>query len=239
MTTVIAVDTSGAVTCIGLGRSGEPGFGVRESGGRKHAEVIDTLIQQVSKRLDSGLPDAIAVGVGPGPYSGLRVGIAFAIGLGRAWQRPVVGVCSLDAIAWAALDEDPGLMSAGEFVVTTDARRDEIYWARYDSSGARLTGPQVVKRTAADFDVRVVSESEVDAALLAAHVARFIDQGNTPEATSARWVPHGADGSEVLVPSGPLLEPRPLYLRAPDITWSAGVSERSKSARSTPKLATP
>ena len=233
MTTVIGVDTSGAVTCIGLGRSDEPGFGVRESGGRKHAEVIDTLMQQVSKRLDSGLPDAIAVGVGPGPYSGLRVGIAFAIGLGRAWRRPVVGVCSLDAIAWAALDEDPGLMSAGEFVVTTDARRDEIYWARYDSSGVRLAGPQVVKRTAADFDVRVVGESEVDAALLAARVARFIDEGNTPESTSERWVPHGADGSEVLIPPGPLLEPRPLYLRAPDITWSAGMSEHSTSARST------
>lgn len=225
MTTVIGIDTSGAVTCIGLGRPDAPGLCVRASGGRIHAEVIDSLMHQVSARLDAQIPDAIAVGVGPGPYSGLRVGISFAIGLGRAWLRPVVGVCSLDAIAWGALAEDLQAFTAREFVVTTDARREEIYWARYDCAGVRLMGPQVKKRAAADFDVPVIGERDVDAALMAARVAEFIDEGRTPESTSDRWAPHGADGSQVVIPPGPLLAPRPLYLRAPDITWSAGSPE--------------
>lgn len=230
MTTVIAIDTSGPVTCIGLHRPNAPSLGVRASGGRNHAEVIDTLMLEAMDHLGAERPDSIAVGVGPGPYSGLRVGISFAIGLGRAWLRPVVGVCSLDAIAWAALDNELKGNPVEEFVVTTDARRDEIYWARYDAAGSRSRGPQVIKRAQADFAGRVIAEREVDAALMATRVARYIDEGCGPQASSDRWAPHGDDGSAVVVPPGPLLAPRPLYLRAPDITASAGTSGRSTSA---------
>jgi tRNA threonylcarbamoyladenosine biosynthesis protein TsaB len=215
---VLAIDTSGPVTSIGLGRAGKPGFTVFEEGGRKHAEVIDELMLQVRRHLDGERPDAIAVGVGPGPYSGLRVGIAFAIGLGRAWRCPVVGVCSLDAIAWAVADQE---LHAGDFVVATDARRNEIYWARYDSTAVRIAGPQVMARDLADFDAAVVSDRRVDPALMAARVARYLSEGRAPMATAHQWAPHGSDGSEVTVPVGPLLAPRPLYLRAPDITISA------------------
>lgn len=215
---VVAIDTSGSVTSIGLGRAGIAGFAVFEEGGRRHAEVIDGLMQQVQGRLAGDRPAAIAVGVGPGPYSGLRVGISFAIGLGRAWRCPVVGVCSLDAIAWAVAGEDA---HSGDFVVTTDARRNEIYWARYDSSATRIQGPQVAARHAVDFDVPETSEQRVDPALMAARVSGFLAAGLTPSATTDDWAPHGADGSGVTVPVGPLLAPRPLYLRAPDITISA------------------
>lgn len=215
---VLAIDTSGPVTSMGLGRSGEPGFAVFEEGGRKHAEVIDGLMLQVQHHLAGQQPEAIAVGVGPGPYSGLRVGIAFAIGLGRAWQCSVVGVCSLDAIAWAVVDEH---VHAGDFVVATDARRNEIYWARYDSTAMRIAGPQVMARDITDFDVPVVRERQVDPALMAARVAGYLADGLAPTATAHQWAPHGADASDVTVPAGPLLAPRPLYLRAPDITISA------------------
>lgn len=215
---VLAVDTSGPVTSIGLGRGGEPGLVVSEEGGRKHAEVIDELMQQVLDHLAGQRPNAIAVGVGPGPYSGLRVGIAFAIGLGRAWQCPVVGVCSLDAIAWAAVAKRA---ASSEFVVTTDARRREIYWARYNTSAVRIAGPQVVPRDLIDFDAPVISEQRVDPAIMAARASRFMADGLTPMLTTGTWVPHGADGSDVAVPRGPLLAPHPLYLRAPDITISA------------------
>ena len=215
---VLAVDTSGPVTSIGLGRAGEPGFAVSAEGGRKHAEVIDELMQQVLEHLAGQRPEAIAVGVGPGPYSGLRVGIAFAIGLGRAWQCPVVGVCSLDAIAWANVARRA---VPSEFVVTTDARRSEIYWARYDTSAMRIAGPQVMSRDLIDFDGPVISEQRVDPGITAAQVSRFIGEGFTPMLTTDTWAPHGTDGSDVVVPRGPLLAPHPLYLRAPDITISA------------------
>lgn len=231
---VLAIDTSGPVTSIGLGRTGKPGFTVFEEGGRKHAEVIDELMRQTQDRLAGEQPDAIAVGVGPGPYSGLRVGIAFAIGLGRAWRCPVIGVCSLDAIAWGIADSAP---TPSEFVVTTDARRNEIYWARYDSSAARIAGPQVMARDIAAFDVSVVSERQVDPALMAARVAQYLAEGLTPVASADQWAPHGADGSEVTVPVGPLLAPRPLYLRAPDITISAKSPAARADGRAAEKAA--
>jgi tRNA threonylcarbamoyladenosine biosynthesis protein TsaB len=222
MTTVLAIDTSGPVTSLGIGRDGDAGAVFSEEGGRKHAEVIDQLMHRVSAELAGRKPDAIAVGVGPGPYSGLRVGIAFGIGLAKAWQLPVVGVCSLDAIAWEFAHEiDAASGTASEFVVITDARRNEIYWARYAAHAMRIAGPQVTSRGTVDFDVPVVSERHVDSAIMASKVAVYLEMGSAAVEADHQWAPHGADGSEVSVPTGPLLAPRPLYLRAPDITVSA------------------
>lgn len=69
--------------------------------------------------------DTIACGVGPGPYTGLRVGIATALALGAAWEVPVVGLCSLDAIAAAACVDGP----TQGFGIAGDVRRHEVYWA--------------------------------------------------------------------------------------------------------------
>lgn len=75
--------------------------------------------------------DAVVAGVGPGPFTGLRAGVVTAAVLARTLGIPVYGVCSLDALA------APGV------VVATDARRREVYWAAYDASGARVSGPSV------------------------------------------------------------------------------------------------
>ena len=75
----------------------------------------------------------VAVGTGPGPFTGLRVGIVTAAGLADARGLPVVGVCSLDAVG------------SGARTVVTDARRKEVYWAAYDAAGARVEGPAVVR----------------------------------------------------------------------------------------------
>lgn len=232
MTTVLAIDTSGPVTSIGIADSHGMTFSVSEEGGRRHAEVIDQLMHRAMERLNGIRPEVIVVGVGPGPYSGLRVGIAFAIGLGRAWSVPVLGVCSLDSIAWAEAPSD------GQVIVSTDARRSEIYWARYvmtEERGAeRIEGPQVMQRNQVHFDVPVISERQVDTAVMAARVAALIDddpsllQAISPD-TPEEWAPHGTDGSQISIPAGPLLAPRPLYLRAPDITVSTKTTTRGVS----------
>ena len=80
--------------------------------------------------------DAVVVGVGPGPFTGLRVGMVTAAALGDALDVPVHGVCSLDAIAVEAAGEGP-------LLVVTDARRREVYWAAYDAAGHRVDGPHV------------------------------------------------------------------------------------------------
>jgi tRNA threonylcarbamoyl adenosine modification protein YeaZ len=77
--------------------------------------------------------DAVVVGCGPGPFTGLRVGMATAAAYGHALNVPVFGVCSLDAI---------GGQTRGEVLVITDARRREVYWARY-RDGVRTDGPGV------------------------------------------------------------------------------------------------
>lgn len=110
---------------------------------RQHVEQLAPLIAATVAEAGLGLDavTAIAVGVGPGPYTGLRVGIATARVLGTALGVPVRGVCSLDVLAaqWVTGDRPP----AGEFLIATDARRREIYWARYAADGSRLEGPAV------------------------------------------------------------------------------------------------
>jgi tRNA threonylcarbamoyl adenosine modification protein YeaZ len=78
--------------------------------------------------------DEVVVGMGPGPFTGLRVGIAFAQSFALARQIPVRGVCSLDAIAAQINEKD--------FIITVDARRKEVYWARY-TDGVRVGEPAV------------------------------------------------------------------------------------------------
>ena len=96
--------------------------------GRRHGELLAVGVQQV---LRAGSPERIVVGVGPGPFTGLRVGIMTAAAVADALGIPAVGVCSLDGLA----GPDTG--------VVTDARRREVYWARYDAAGVRVDGPHV------------------------------------------------------------------------------------------------
>ncbi len=84
--------------------------------------------------------DAIVCGVGPGPFTGLRAGMATAAALGQALARPVYPVCTLDAIAADHPD--------GRLLVASDARRKEVYWAVYDEHGTRYAGPSVDKPAA-------------------------------------------------------------------------------------------
>ena len=86
---------------------------------------------------------AIAVGTGPGPFTGLRVGLVTARTLALVLEIPVYGVCTLDAIA---LEAAAGLGQPGPFVVATDARRKEVYLAAYDATGTRVSGPVVDSR---------------------------------------------------------------------------------------------
>lgn len=116
-------------------------------GARRHAEVLAPSVTEIFDEagMAGGVPDAVAVGIGPGPYTGLRVGIASAFGYALGWDVPVHGVLSLDALAL----QISGLVPAGRDVVcATDARRREVYWARYsglDDAGLplRVEGPDV------------------------------------------------------------------------------------------------
>ncbi|HYQ33913.1 MAG TPA: tRNA (adenosine(37)-N6)-threonylcarbamoyltransferase complex dimerization subunit type 1 TsaB, partial [Lapillicoccus sp.] len=144
---------------------------------------------------------AIAVGVGPGPFTGLRVGLVTARTLGFVLDIPVHGVCSLDVLAVEAVDT--GAVS-GHFVVTTDARRKEVYLASYDADAKRLHGPLVEHPGAAATDLPVVGEGAV---LYPASFPHAVG----PVRPSAGWL-----AREVTEQRAELRDPEPLYLRRPD-----------------------
>jgi len=110
---------------------------------RRHGELLASSIDQVLARGGASRLDvtAIAAGTGPGPYTGLRAGLVTARVLGSALGVPVHGISTLDVIAADAV----AAVGGREFVVATDARRREVYWARYDGTGTRVSGPAVAR----------------------------------------------------------------------------------------------
>jgi len=124
---------------------------------RGHAEQLTPNV--LAALADAGLTvndlDAVVVGCGPGPFTGLRVGMATAAAYGHALGVPVHGVCSLDAI---------GVETRGDALVVTDARRREVYWARY-RDGVRVDGPAVNAPTDVPADAHAVAGSPEHAAL--------------------------------------------------------------------------
>jgi tRNA threonylcarbamoyl adenosine modification protein YeaZ len=132
MTISLAVDTSTSRTVIGLLDDEKVLFEKFAEGATDHGRAVSELVAQAL--LNNPSPDQVVVGMGPGPFTGLRVGIAFARTFALSREIPVIGVCSLDAI-------DTG---KSDYTVAIDARRKEIYWARYQG-GKRVEGPAVNK----------------------------------------------------------------------------------------------
>jgi len=137
MTLVLALDTATPAVTAGIVRLDDSSvLGERVTvDARAHAERLtpNVLAALADAGLTMGDLDAVVVGCGPGPFTGLRAGMATAAAYGHALGIPVHGVCSLDAI---------GVRTSGDTLVVTDARRREVYWARY-RDGVRTEGPAV------------------------------------------------------------------------------------------------
>lgn len=137
MTLILAIDTATPAVTAGVVRlDGVQVLAERVTvDARAHAEQLTPNV--LGALADAGLTvndlNAVVVGCGPGPFTGLRVGMATAAAYGHALGIPVHGVCSLDAI---------GVDTTGDALVVTDARRREVYWARY-RDGGRVDGPAV------------------------------------------------------------------------------------------------
>ena len=200
--TVLAIDTATAAVIAGVVRRHDDGrietLAQRIAvDSHAHAELLTPNI--VAAVNDAGLTlaavDAVVVGCGPGPFTGLRVGMATAAAFGHALGIPVYGVCSLDAI---------GGHTAGEVLVVTDARRREVYWARY-RDGSRVGGPGVA--SAADVDIAGVAS----VAGSPAHCALF----DLPHIGPQQPDPAGLVGAVAEWDAEPAALV-PLYLRRPD-----------------------
>ena len=176
--------------------------------GTQHAELLTPAIR--GALADAGLTtadlEAVVVGLGPGPFTGLRVGVVTAAALADALGLPVVGVCSLDAIG------------SGARTVVTDARRKELYWARYAPDGSRTDGPAVVRPT----DLYVAGPYVGDPAF-ADRLGATVEPADVTTAGLLRAAaPQLADPSS----AGPLV---PLYLRRPDATPPTAIKAVSQA----------
>ena len=230
---VLALDTATPVVTAGLvdlpADGGPPSTRAARAHGdaptrpNKHGELLMPAVRELCD--DAGVVladvDAVVAGVGPGPFTGLRVGIVSAAALGDALGVPVHGACSLDAIALSAAGEPDG--GTGNLLVVTDARRRETYWAAYDSFpgsrlARRLTGPSVESPLVlADRLAELEIVRAVGAPGFAATLG--IDVGPPHAPTPDGLVAAAADGLRSGVEPAPL---EPLYLRRPDAVEPTG-----------------
>ncbi|SFT44727.1 tRNA threonylcarbamoyl adenosine modification protein YeaZ [Geodermatophilus amargosae] len=197
---VLALDTATPTLVAGVARRSEGGdvevLAERAvPSGNRHAELLVPAVREALAEAGLALADvhAVVAGLGPGPFTGLRVGVVTAAALADARGVPAVGVCSLDAVG------------SGARTVVTDARRKEVYWAAYDADGARVDGPGVVRPE----DARLTGPLAGD--------PRFAERLGSPvepaEVTTAGLLRAAATLLDDPSSAGPLV---PLYLRRPD-----------------------
>ena len=209
---VLALDTSTAAVTVALAEvsagGGVEDGAIRTSASRttitahSHGELLSPLIGQCLAEAGAAAGDVAAVvaGTGPGPFTGLRVGLVTAAAFADAIGAPSYGVCSLDGMAHAA---------GGELLVASDARRHEIYWARY-RDGVRTTGPLVSRP--ADVPTDGVSAMTGAGARLYADVLGLpLLELDHPE--PVRLIERALGSIRDKAPSQTLV---PLYLRRPD-----------------------
>jgi tRNA threonylcarbamoyladenosine biosynthesis protein TsaB len=166
----------------------------------KHGEMLAPGIADVLAQVGAASRDitSIAVGVGPGPFTGLRVGLVTARTMALALDIPVYGVCSLDILAAEAMDA-----GHDNFLIATDARRKEVYLAAY-ASRQRVSGPEVIKPAEAATDQLVIG------------LGALLYPEAFPNAAGPEH-PDAAVLADVVVRERfELLDPDPLYLRRPD-----------------------
>lgn len=202
---LLALDTATPAVTVALHDGRDVLASFSQVDARRHGELllpaVDRVLADAGVKLDA--VTGIVVGTGPGPYTGLRVGLMTADTFGLALGVPVHGVCTLDGLAFAADLEGP-------FVVATDARRKEVYWARYEDSRTRTGEPSVDRP--ADIADRVAGLPAVGAGALL-YPETFPD-AHEPEHVSAAALARLA--AERIAAGEELPAPRPQYLRRPD-----------------------
>jgi tRNA threonylcarbamoyl adenosine modification protein YeaZ len=136
----LGIDTSTSVS-VALARPGHVLASRSATASNVHVEQLMPFVSDVMAESGHVLADlaGVVVGIGPGPFTGLRVGIVTAQTLAYVLDVPVRGVCSLDVVALSVAATKPGR----GFTVVSDARRKELYWATYDLAGHRVGGPNV------------------------------------------------------------------------------------------------
>ncbi|PCJ68870.1 MAG: tRNA (adenosine(37)-N6)-threonylcarbamoyltransferase complex dimerization subunit type 1 TsaB [Rhodobiaceae bacterium] len=217
--TLLAMDTGQAACSVALWREGKIIAHRYTAMPKGHAEVLVPMIEEVQNEAGFAFEDldALAVTVGPGTFTGLRVGLATARGIALASGKPLIGVTTLEAIAHAARGEavDKEAVIAASF----DARRDEIYLQCFATGEVALTEPSLVtldtcNEYVPNSDLPIICVG-TGAALL---MERLAGAGHDALSAQAALLPDARCVAEIAAARGVTEDslPGPLYLRAPD-----------------------
>ena len=212
---ILAMDTAGDRCSVAVHTAGATRAYRGQAMRRGHAEALVPMILETLAEADTEFGDlsAFAVSVGPGAFTGLRIGLATARAMALAARRLCLGVTTLEAVAWAVdTDDDSPLL------VALETKRDDLYTQVFDGAGLPLSDPAAVPAAAIErivplgpFRVAGDAAERASAAAIAAGREATVVGVNGPDAVAVatlaatRWKPG------LIVPS-----PRPLYLRPPD-----------------------
>ncbi len=204
---VIGFDTATPSVSVALHDGGRVVGSAATVDARRQGELLAPMIASVLAGAGVTKEDltAVAVGVGPGPYTGLRVGLVTARVLGAVLGISVYGVCTLDIIA--AQSPNHGR----EFTVAIDARRKEVYWARYDADGRRTDGPGVGLADAIEGAATLPVAGD-GGRMYPGAFGELTGPAHPDARMLCELVADGLDGGSRVE----LLPPEPLYLRRPD-----------------------
>lgn len=207
--TFLAIDTSTAQISVAIMRDSQVLAEISELDALRHAELASGMIQKALSlaNLKSQEIDIYICGIGPGPFTGLRVGVITAKIMALVNQKPVYGICSHDAIALNQKYED-------EFTVVTDARRKEVYATSY-LKNQRTNTPLVLKREAINSPQLIEDQYPLAKDLI--KQAQFaLLQNQELKVTDFILDEADQNGAKVKLPKDILLPAIPLYLRVPD-----------------------
>lgn len=214
---ILGIDTSTSAIAVGLSDGAGRVAARSRLDARGHTEHLAPLVAELLAAEGVAVRDltAVVVGTGPGPFTGLRVGMVTGVTMGHALGVPVHGICSLDVLAEQVLSvAGSGL---GRFVVATDARRREVYWAEYRVSGERVervSGPAVDRPAEVPDAVRALPTAGRGPLLFPELFAAPVDVLDVDAGVLAEL---GARG----VTAGAPMPVEPLYLRRPDALTTA------------------
>lgn len=210
---ILGIDTSTSAITVGLSDGGDLVSSRTRLDARGHTEHLAPLVAELLEAEGASPRDltGIAVGTGPGPFTGLRVGMVTGLTMGHALGIPVHGICSLDVIARQA-----GGREGGHLLVATDARRREVYWAHYrvGATVTRVAGPSVDRPADLPAELRATRTAGRGPLL---YPELFPEPTDVLDADGGVLALMGAQG----VAAGVAMPVEPLYLRRPDALTTA------------------
>ncbi len=218
--TLLAMDAAGQACSAAVWRDGRVAARALETMARGQSERLVPMIEAVMAEasLDYGALEAIAVTIGPGGFTGVRIGLATARGLALAWDRPLIGVSNFEAVAAAV----PGARRAGRhLVVLLDAKRAELYAQVFDESGRALEAaacllPEDLAAALPPGPLLLAGDAVAQAKPALSHAGRAFEVVEPCAGADAAVVAALAAGRPL--PAADAAPPAPLYLRPPDVT---------------------